>query len=158
MRLRLLGFIAMLFLGLIAFLLMAEVAPAQQISPILTECGGKKCSGQFTATNLNVTPVVVTIQAVSIRPGEQGKPLPSDVHLQLRDMAARIGPKGSHIFYFTATAEDVPEAFGIFATFTPIGQAPGTGVHITVSIGHGVWICAKANNCRVDIRKAWGMN
>jgi hypothetical protein len=142
---------------LIIALLAAGTAGAQSISPIQTECGGKKCSGQFTATNLNLTPAVVTIRAVSWRPGHVTD-LDPNVHLMLRDMSARLGPKGSHIFFFTVTADTLPSNFALYATFTPLRQqGDTTSVTIAMSLPHTVWLCDKASDCRVNIRHGWGV-
>lgn len=140
----------------IALLVAGTAAKAQGISPILTECGGKKCSGKFIAANLNLTPEMVTIRAISFgRPGETYKELDPKIHLTLNDMSARVGPKGQHIFFFKVECDTLPCWFAIYTTFTPLHQAQDnvTNIGITMSLPHAVWMCDKAKNCRVQIRK-----
>lgn len=139
---------------LIITLLLAGTAGAQQISPIMSECGGKKCAGQFTATNLNLTPVMVTTRAISFRPGQPTTDLAPTIHLEMRDMSARIGPKGSHIFFWKVQCDQLPCWFAIYATFTPQRSANDTtAVHVTMSLPHSVWLCDKAKDCHNNIKK-----
>jgi hypothetical protein len=142
---------------LIIALLAAGTVGAQSISPILTECGGKKCAGQFTATNVNLNSEVVTIRAVSWRPGQPTTELDPKIHLTLRDMSARLGPKGSHIFFFNVQCDALPCWFGLYATFAPLRTQDTTQVGIAMSLPHAVWICDKAKDCRATIRKSWGV-
>jgi hypothetical protein len=154
MRLRLLGFITFLFLGLIAFLLLAEAAPAQQVSPVMSECSGKRCSGQFTATNLNPIPAVVTVQAVSFKPGQGNQELDPKIHFELRDMAARLGPKGQHTFYWKAECDELPCYFAIYASFSPAKQdKKSTGLFMTICLPTTVWMCERSKDCRLNTRK-----
>jgi hypothetical protein len=134
-------------------LIAAGTAGAQQVSPIMTECGGKKCSGQFTATNLNLNAVMVTTRAVSFRP-TGNRDLDPTIHLEMRDMSARIGPKGSHIFFWKVECDTLPCWFAIYATFSPQhNDKDTTTVNVTMSLPHTVWLCDKAKDCRVHIRQ-----
>ena len=139
---------------LVAALLLAGTAGAQSISPIASECGGKKCAGQFTATNLNVSPTMVTIRAISFKPNQPATELDPKIHLTLRDMSARLGPKASHIFFYQVQCDELPCWFALYATFTPLHkQNDTTAVTVTLSLPHSVWLCDKAQGCHVRIKK-----
>lgn len=115
--------------------------------------------GQFTTTNLNLNPEAITIRAVSFgAPGKAYTDLDPKIHLTLRDMSARLGPKGSHIFFFNVQCDELPCWFALYATFTPLHQQQDTtAVSVTMSLPHAVWMCDKANGCREAIRKSWGL-
>jgi hypothetical protein len=141
-------------LAMIFGLLACGAALGQGISPVMSECGGKRCTGQFTATNLNPVPAVVTVQAVSFKPGTGNEALDPKIHFELRDMAARLGPKGSHTFYWTAQCDELPCYFAIYASFSAKQDKPSaTGMFMTICLPTTVWMCEKSKDCRVNIRK-----
>jgi hypothetical protein len=142
---------------ILAFL--ATPVLAQTISPVVVECG-KHCSGQFTVTNNGIVPLAVIVQPVSFSLNSAGgsvfRPLDATVQLTLNDMSARIGPLGAHTFDYNLKCSTTPCLVTFLSSMT-VGHAQG-GIAIRVILPHVLYSCAKAKDCRKDVRLQAGLN
>ena len=139
------------------FLICSYPATAQSISPLTNECG-PKCSGEFTVSNLGLTPLVVTITAESFSPGPGGgtsRPLDSTVHVSLDSTSARISPKGSYTFGYKIHCDQLPCQI----RFRPSMTAGKTsqGIQVRLILGHATYVCQKTRNCRIETLRAAGV-
>jgi hypothetical protein len=150
-----------LFLALLLALigLLAWSANAQTISPLMGECGGKKCTGQFTVTNNGIVPLAVSIDAHAVTFTAAGEPilhpLDSTTHVKLSETSARVAPRQGHDFSYTIQCDALPCVIG-FAAGMSAGHTDN-GMAVRLVLETAVYICEKSKGCRASIRKSYGL-
>src|SRR5713226_2016502 len=143
---------------LVLFLMICSYpAMGQQVSPLTNECG-PKCDGGFTVSNLGLTPIIVTVTTESFTPGPSGgisRPLDSSAHVDLDSTSTRISPKGSYTFGYKIHCDQLPCQI----RFRPSMVAGKTaqGLQVRMVLGHAVYLCSKAHNCRMKTLQATGV-
>ncbi len=144
---------------LILPLILASMAAAQTVSPIVVECG-KKCRGSFTVSNANIKPAAVTVEPASFSLSPQTgasifRPLDSTAQVSLSETSARVGPQSDHEFDYEITCSAYP-CLVAFQTGMVIGHTV-EGIAIRLVIPHIVYVCEKSKDCRANARKAAGL-
>jgi len=130
-----------IFLGLICFLLLAPLAPAQTISPVIVEYPDK-ADGRFQVTNDSLIPLTVVVEAHSFSVDSEGKAtfrkLDPGLHVQLSTTSFRLAPKQTYYVFYKATTETYPNWFCIYATVT--GPTTPTGLKLALELPHTVYM------------------
>jgi len=144
---------------LVLFLMICSYpAIGQQVSPLTNECGSKKCSGEFTITNLGLTPLVVTVIAESFTPGPGGgisRSLDLTTLVELDATSARISPMGTYSFAYRVRCDQLP----CQVRFRPsiVAGKTSEGVQVRLVLGHALYICERSKNCRMNTLKTAGV-
>src|SRR5258708_221622 len=109
----------MRFLVLLIILFIAFGVQAQTISPVIQQCAGKKCEGEFSVRNNSVGPLFVVLDTKSFSLNSDAapklRPLDSTANVTLSESSSRISPMAEHRFGFKL---ECPEdcAIQIFST------------------------------------------
>jgi hypothetical protein len=129
-------------------LLLVGCAAAQEISPVIGECG-LKCSGEFTIRNLSTKPLITTISVFSFSM-KDGKPVQRELdkttQVKLNEMSARLSPLGSHTFSYKLFCDTEPCMTKFVAGF--IMGRTNEGVEVIIHLPTTVYSCQKAKDCR----------
>jgi len=141
------------------FILAVTVPSAfpQSVSPVIQEVKGstvKPAKGQFTITNLSVTPLTVTLETRSLDLKKNGDvqllPLDAKVTVKLSEYSFRIPAKADHIVYFESACNRC--VFSIYSSMVT-GRTP-QGLQIAIHLPETVYQCAdSAKKCRAKIRR-----
>lgn len=138
-------------------LLVAGVAGAQTMSPIVQECG-RKCSGSFTVTNNTLVPMAVTIETYSSSfnsSGQAFRPLDPTVHVSLSETSSRLSPREAHEFSYHVKCDQLPCTFSFLAGMV-VGRTE-QGLQVRVILPHSIYSCDKVKNCRKGILTQAGL-
>jgi len=139
--------------------LTALVAQGQTISPLVGECGGKKCSGQFTVTNNQILPMAVSIDVYAISFDASGNvvrhPLDATTHVKLSETSARVAPRQAHEFSYTASCDALPCVLG-FGAVMSAGHVDN-GIQAKLVLITGLYICETQKGCRASVRAKYGL-
>ncbi len=142
-----------------ASLVFAVISHGQTLSPVISECTAKKCSGSFTVTNNGVTPLPVTLEAHSFSLDASGqtamRALDSAVSLNLDETSARVPAKSSHQFSYKLTCSAAPCLVKINALMA-VGKSQD-GLLVRVGIPLTLYVCEKQKDCRANTLKAAGL-
>ena len=85
------------------------------------------------------------------------RPLDADVTVQIAESSAKIGPRQSHIFYYSVECRNPHACVVVFLPSSTFGRATG-GMQIRVVLPHSVYLCAaSAHNCRATVRSEAGI-
>jgi hypothetical protein len=142
----------------LGLLLLCCVAKAQQVSPVVSECG-LKCKGEFSVRNNTTKPELVSIDIRSLE-FKEGKPvdveLSKNVQVQLDSQTARVSPLSEHVFTYRLICNVSPCVVKFGATF-PGGKVAGSGAQLFFRLPSVVYSCSHQKNCRANTLKAMGM-
>jgi hypothetical protein len=145
---------------LYAFLLLASGCLCQTVSPVVQECGGKKCSGQFTVTNNTLGALMVSVEPLSFSLTSASKsvlrPLDAGITVRLSEMSARLSPKESHIFEYHIQCAALP-CLVQFNSYMVVGHTTD-GIAVRLALPEVVYYCQKEKNCRQSVRLAAGIS
>ena len=143
---------------ILAILVFSLSAFAQSVSPVITECG-KKCSDEYTVTNLGIHPMTVTIE-VKVLKFVEGKATyynpDASVQVDMSEMSARVAAHDSHTFGYKIHCDVLPCAVNIWNVFTT-GKPQANGMLMRLAVPHVTWVCAKENDCRKKSLAASGV-
>ncbi len=141
------------------FFALLSAASGQTISPLIGECGGKKCVGQFTVTNNNIVPMAVSIETYVISFDAKGEPvrhpLDSTTHVKLSETSARIPPRQPHEFSYTASCDVLPCVLA-FGAVMSAGHTD-SGIQAKLVLLTALYVCEQSKGCRASVRKAYGL-
>jgi hypothetical protein len=130
-----------IFLGLICLLVLAPLAPAQTISPVIVEYPDK-ADGRFQLYNDSLIPLTVVVEAHSFSVDSEGKAtfrkLDPGLRVQLSTTSFRLAPKQTYYVFYKATTETYPNWFCIYATVT--GPTTPTGLKLALELPHTVYM------------------
>jgi hypothetical protein len=134
---------------LLLILIFHLIVRAQTISPVIVECGIPRCAGEFTITNNQVKPLVVSLEAYSVevidgKPVSQ--PLAQSTTVQLSETAARVGPKARHTFSYKLICDKGACNTRIAAVIV-MGRTKD-GVLVRVALPEVIYSCAHQGKCR----------
>lgn len=146
-------------LELLGFGLMAS---AQQVGPLVAEGGKGRAKGEFTVSNLGVTPLITTVEAVTFRLTPEGKSVyialePTSV-VKLTDTSAKIGPRQQHVFAYEVQCNSPQPC--LIALLPRMVQAVHVteGIQLGLIIPHSIYLCTdRAKDCRKRVRQAAGI-
>lgn len=150
----------------IAFWILIELlalvgASAQSLSPIIGEGGKGKLKGSFQIGNTEVIPMVTTVDVRSATFAKDGsvtyRALDEDVTVQLKETSAKIGPRQSHVFYYSVECRNPHACVVIFLPSSTFGRA-ANGMQVRVVLPHSVYLCSdSARGCRARVRSEAGI-
>src|SRR6185437_4650625 len=124
-----------------AFVMLAGVARAQTISPVIVEYP-QKANGRFQVVNDSDVPLAVVLEPESFTVDSEGKPtyfpLDSNIHLELSSTSFRIGPHQTYLVFYKASASRLPAWFTIYATVT--GKRTTQGLELAIHLPHTVYL------------------
>jgi len=146
----------------VLILLLVSPAPCQTLNGLTTECG-KKCTGEFSVTNNQVVPMVLTIDPfLMFAKGSpdftyQGVPfsrLQGQADLELSSTSARLAPQQTYVIDFRLRCHQVPCAIALASTLTPVKSIAFTP---RVTLLHFVYQCNREKRCRLDTLRSAGL-
>lgn len=133
---------------------------SQTLGPTFSECG-KRCSGSFQVTNNGLTPMTVTVEPHGFKM-EQGTadkatftPADNNADVQLSTTSARLSPKQTYTFDYKIRCHELPCQVGLAAGMM-IGHTD-EGLAVKLVMGHIVYSCEKARDCRRNTLHAVGV-
>lgn len=122
-------------------LVLARVAPAQTISPVIVEYT-EKADGRFSVYNDGDLPLMVVVEPHSFTVDSTGKatfrPLDPGLRVELSSTSFRVAPKQTYYVFYKATTETFPNWFTIYATIT--GATSSTGLKLALQLPHTVYL------------------
>ena len=125
-------------------LLIAPLAPAQTISPVIVEYSDK-ADGRFQIYNDAEIPLTVVLEAHSFTVDSAGKAsfrkLDPGLHVQLSTTSFHLAPKQTYYVFYKATTEAYPNWFCIYATVT--GPVSPTGLKLAIELPHTVYLVGR---------------
>lgn len=130
--------------ALAALILLAPLARAQTISPVIVEYADK-ADGRFQLYNDAEIPLTVVLEPHSFSVDSEGKAtfrkLDPGMHVQLSTTSFRLAPKQTYYVFYKATTETYPNWFCIYATVT--GPTTQTGLKLALELPHTVYLTGR---------------
>lgn len=135
---------------------------AQQVGPLVAEGGKGRARGEFTVTNLNVQPLVTTVEAVSFTLTPEGKsvflPLDPQAIVKLTEASAKIGAKQTHTFAYEVECRSSQPCLIALLPRMVTGVRTAEGLQLGIIVPHSIYLCGdKAKGCRARVRVAAGI-
>lgn len=152
----------LLVVVIIAFLLaLAGGAHAQTVGPLVFQGGKGRARGEFSVRNDGVTPLIVTVEAVSFKLSPEGKsiflPLDSHAVVKLTETAARVGARQVHAFAFEVDCQAEQCAVAILPRMVQAVHV-SEGIQLGLIVPVSVYACSTgAKDCRKRQRIAAGI-
>lgn len=135
-----------LCLALLLLLLTSCWAVAQTVQPIIQEYENA-AKGSFDVINRGDTPLIVSLSSSSFSVRENGemwfRPLDSGIHLKLSAMSLRLAPHETSRVFYSASADQLPAWFVIYAAFSELPRKDITGLNLRFEIPHVVYLLPK---------------
>jgi hypothetical protein len=129
------------FLATACLFLLAPLAPAQTISPVIVEYTDK-ADGRFQLYNDADVPLTVVVEPHSFSVDSTGRAtfrkLDPGLHVELSSTSFRLAPKQTYYVFYKATTETFPNWFCIYATVT--GTTTATGLKLALELPHTVYL------------------
>jgi hypothetical protein len=130
-----------MFLAVAFLLVIAPLAPAQTISPVIVEYTDK-ADGRFQVYNDAEIPLTVVLEPHSFTVDSTGKAvfrkLDPGLHVQLSTTSFKLAPKQTYYVFYKATTETYPNWFCVYATVT--GPVTPTGLKLAIELPHTVYL------------------
>ena len=132
--------------SILFIILIAAFATGQTVQPIIQEYEGVG-KGSFDVINQGDSPLVVTIAPESFTVKESGEmwfqSLDPGIHVKLSAMSLRLGPHETSRVFYTASAEQLPAWFVIYATFGVPPRKEITSLNLRLELPHVVYLLPK---------------
>src|SRR3982074_1249164 len=133
-----------MFLAVAFLLVIAPLAPAQTISPVIVEYTDK-ADGRFQVYNDAEIPLSVGWEPHSFTGDSTGKAvfrkLDPGLHVQLSTTSFKLAPKQTYYVFYKATTEAHPNWFCIYATVT--GPVSASGLKLAIELPHTVYLVGR---------------
>ena len=134
--------------------LLSQVAVGQiTISPLNNEFG-KKAKGEFSLRNESYAPLSVSIEIASadFANGQLAMAaLKSTVHARLSEYSAKIPSHQTRTIAYSISCDVMPCSV-VFLSTVVVGHT-NEGMAIALRLGHVVYVCEQAKNCRTSFVK-----
>jgi hypothetical protein len=131
----------------LVILLLAGMAFAQTVSPVISECG-LRCRGSFSVHNNGTLPLLTTIDVHSFKV-ENGKtillPLDNGTKIEIDSTSVRLSPLGDHEFFYKVFCDVEPCLTQFVASFQ---TKQHDGINVVTHIPHVIYSCKTQKNCR----------
>src|SRR3984893_18620485 len=129
------------FLAAVGLLILAPLAPAQTVSPVIVEFADK-ADGRYQIYNDGDIPITVVVEPHSFSVDSTGKAtfrkLDPGLHVELSATSFRLAPKQTYYVFYKATTETFPNWFCVYATVT--GPTTATGLKLALELPHTVYL------------------
>ena len=137
--------------------LLALPASAQTISPLVQECGGKKCTGSFTIRNDQLKPSSFVIESYTTKFTNGASrptpvPLDSGTTATISETSGRLSPKEARVFNFKVTCQSLPCAVTFLTGLS--GGHTDDGIQVRLILPFSVYACEKSKGCRLRTLQA----
>jgi len=133
-------------------LLLAAVAGAQTISPVIVEYR-EKARGSFQIYNDSFVPLAVVLEPRSFTANGEGHPayraLDAEIKVELSSKSFRVGPQQTYTVFYNAMSERLPAWFTIYASIT--GPQTPTGIKLVLELPHTVYLLTKQPLARESV-------
>lgn len=139
--------------SILVMLLIASWANGQTVQPIIQEYEGVG-KGSFDVINQGDSPLIVTISPESFTVREHGEmwfqSLDPGIHVKLSAMSLRLAPHETSRVFYTATADQLPAWFVIYATFGAPPRKDISGLNLHLELPHVVYLLPKHGGIKRD--------
>jgi len=141
-----------LFYAAIVCCFAACTAPAQTVSPIISEYTNS-ADGSFQVRNDTIAPFAVVLEVRSFTVNDNGdpmyRPLDAGISVDLSAKSFRVAPHRSYTVFYRAHAFKLPAWFTIYANIQ--GRPASPGLQLLIRLPHTVYLLTSSSPVRADI-------
>lgn len=139
--------------SLLFLLLASGCVFGQSVDPVIQEYENT-AKGSFDVVNQGDSPLIVTISTSSFSVQENGqmtfRALDPGIHIKLSAMSLRLAPHETSRVFYSATAEQLPAWFVIYAAFSAPPRKDISGLNLRLELPHVVYLLPKHRGLKKD--------
>jgi hypothetical protein len=139
--------------SILFFLLISGCVSAQTVQPVIQEYENA-AKGSFDVINQGDSPMIVNLSTSSFSVQENGqmsfRALEPSIHIKLSAMSLRLAPHETSRVFYSASADQLPAWFVIYAAFSAPPRKDITGLNLRLELPHVVYLLPKHGGLKKD--------